>query len=147
MYPRGLSTWRRHLFLLSTKTKNGLTVVPTLVGALGFKLSEGVFSSFKSGLPHLFYLHLCISFIMSVFSLLKWEMRTISSMWLDYGEKSYEIIFIYLFVAALGLRCCAWTFSSSGERGLLFVAVSRLLIVVASLVAEHGLSSCGTWAQ
>ena len=30
-------------------------------------------------------------------------------------------------------------FSSCGEQGLLFVAVHRLLIVVASLVAEHGL--------
>ena len=29
--------------------------------------------------------------------------------------------------------------SSCGERGLLFVAVSGLLIAVASLVAEHGL--------
>ena len=40
-------------------------------------------------------------------------------------------------MAALGLRCC--TFSSCGERGLLFVVVRRLLIAVASLVAEHGL--------
>ena len=47
--------------------------------------------------------------------------------------------FIYLFLAALGLRCCAWAFSSCGERGLLFVGVRRLLIAVASLVAEHGL--------
>ena len=46
---------------------------------------------------------------------------------------------MYLFLAALGLRCCAWAFSSCGERGLLFVVVCRLLIVVASLVAEHGL--------
>ena len=30
-------------------------------------------------------------------------------------------------------------FSSCGEWGLLFVAVHGLLIVVASLVAEHGL--------
>ena len=45
---------------------------------------------------------------------------------------------IYLFLALLGLYCCARAFSSSGERGLLFVAVRRLLIVVASLVAEHG---------
>ena len=44
-----------------------------------------------------------------------------------------------LFLAALGLRCCAWAFSSCGERGLLFVVVHRLLIAVASLVAEHGL--------
>ena len=38
-------------------------------------------------------------------------------------------------MATLGLRCCAWAFSSCGERGLLFVGVCRLLIVVASLVA------------
>ena len=35
------------------------------------------------------------------------------------------------------------TFSSCGERGLLFVAVHRLLIAVASLVAEHGLQARG----
>ena len=48
-------------------------------------------------------------------------------------------LFIYLFLAALGLRCCAWACSSCGERGLLLVAVRRLLITVASLVAEYGL--------
>ena len=50
--------------------------------------------------------------------------------------------FIYLFMAVLGLCCCAWTFSSCGVRGLLFDAVRRvhgLLTAVASLVAEHGL--------
>ena len=47
--------------------------------------------------------------------------------------------FIYLFLAVLGLRCCARALSSCGERGLLFVAVRGLLIAVASLVAEHGL--------
>ena len=45
----------------------------------------------------------------------------------------------YLFLAALGLRCCARAFSSCGEQGLLFIAVRGLLIAVASLVAEHGL--------
>ena len=45
----------------------------------------------------------------------------------------------YLFLVALGLRCCLWAFSSGGEQGLLFVAVRRLLIAVASLVAELGL--------
>ena len=48
-------------------------------------------------------------------------------------------LFIYLFLAVLGLNCCARAFSSCGERGLLFVAVRGLLIVVASLIAEHGL--------
>ena len=48
-------------------------------------------------------------------------------------------LFIYLFMAALGLCCCARAFSSCGELGLLFVAVRRLLIAVASLVAQQGL--------
>ena len=43
------------------------------------------------------------------------------------------------FLAALGLGCCVRTFSSCGERGLLFVVVHGLLVAVASLVAEHGL--------
>ena len=67
-------------------------------------------------------------------------------------------------MAALGLCGCAQAFCSCGEWGLLFVAVHGLLIVVASLVAEHGLQarklsscsmralerrlrSCGAWAQ
>ena len=49
------------------------------------------------------------------------------------------IYFFYLFLAVLGLRCCAWAFSSCSERGLLFIAVRGLLITVASLVAEQGL--------
>ena len=51
----------------------------------------------------------------------------------------FLIYFIYLFLAALGLRCCARAFSSCSEQGLLFIAVHRLLIAVASLVEEHGL--------
>ena len=56
-------------------------------------------------------------------------------------------LFIYLFLAALGLHCCTRAFSSCGERGLLFVAVLRLLTAVASVVVAHGLSSCGTQAR
>ena len=61
------------------------------------------------------------------------------------------------FMTALGLRCFAQSFSSCSERGLLFVAMRRPLIGVASLVAEHGLSvgglqswplaGSGAWAQ
>ena len=47
-------------------------------------------------------------------------------------------LFIYLFLAALGLHCTR-AFSSCVQRGLLFIAVCGLLIAVASLVAEHGL--------
>ena len=49
------------------------------------------------------------------------------------------IYLIYLFLAASGLRCCTRAFSSCGEWGLLFLVVRRLLVAVASLVAEHGL--------
>ena len=73
--------------------------------------------------------------------------------------KNKFIYLIYLFLAALDLCCCAWAFSSCGERGLLFIAVRGLLIAVASLAVEHvlqgarasvvvarGPSSCGSRA-
>ena len=52
----------------------------------------------------------------------------------------------------LRLRCCVRAFSSCGEWGLLFIAVRRLLIAVASLVVDRGsrhvgFSSCGMQAQ
>ena len=46
-------------------------------------------------------------------------------------------MYLFIYLAALGLCCCAWAFSSCGEQGLLFIAVRGLLIAVASLVAEH----------
>ena len=52
--------------------------------------------------------------------------------------------FLILFLAALDLRCCARSFSSCGKLGLLFVEVHGLLIAVASLVVEHGLSGAGS---
>ena len=58
-------------------------------------------------------------------------------------KKNKFIYFIYLFLSALGLCCCAWAFSSCGKQGLLFVAVRGLLLAVASLVAEHGLQVRG----
>ena len=56
-------------------------------------------------------------------------------------KKFYLFIYLFvcLFMAVLGLRCCARAFSSCGEQGLLLVAVRGLLVAVASLVVEHGL--------
>ena len=51
----------------------------------------------------------------------------------------FNFCLFYLFLAALGLPCCVQAFSLWGERGLVFVAVHRILIAVASLVAEHRL--------
>ena len=55
-------------------------------------------------------------------------------------------------MAVLGLRFCAWAFSSCGKRGPLFMAVHGPLTIAASLVAEHRLqthrlSNCGSRAQ
>ena len=49
-------------------------------------------------------------------------------------------------LAVRGLRCCMLVFSSCSEQQLLSSCMWELLIVVASLVANYGLSSCGTQA-
>ena len=54
-------------------------------------------------------------------------------------KKINLFIYLFLFLAALGLHCCARAFSSCGEQRILFIVVRRLLIAVASLVAEHRL--------
>ena len=51
----------------------------------------------------------------------------------------YLFIYLFYFLGALGLHCSPQAFSSCGERGLLFIVVCGLLIVVASLIVEHGL--------
>ena len=58
--------------------------------------------------------------------------------------KNKFIYFIYLFLAALGLRCCVRAFCSCSEWGPLLIAVHRLLIAVASCCRAWAL---GTWAS
>ena len=60
-------------------------------------------------------------------------------------------LFIYVFLAALGLCCCARAFSSCGEQGLLFSCGVRashcgVLSCCRAQALEHRLSSCGAWA-
>ena len=67
----------------------------------------------------------------------------------SYGNSIFRVFFLILFIylfyyyyffwLPLGLRCCARAFSSCSKQGLLFVAVLRFLIVVASLVVKHRL--------
>ena len=66
--------------------------------------------------------------------------------------KNFIYLFIYPFMAVLGLRFCARVFSSCGKWGPLFITVHRPLTIVASLVAEHRLqmrrlSNCGSRTQ
>ena len=75
----------------------------------------------------------------------------------------FHVIYLFLFWAALCLRCCLWL-SLASAVGLLSAAVLGLLIAGASLIVEHwprrtyfsscsaGLRSCGpqirgAWAQ
>ena len=60
-----------------------------------------------------------------------------------------KFIYLFLFLAVLGLCCCAQALFSCSKWRLLLAAACGLLIVVA-FVAEHrlqarGLSSCGLW--
>ena len=66
-------------------------------------------------------------------------MGSVQSFCLSNSFFFFLIYFIYLFLAVLGLCCCARAFSSCGERGLLFVVVRGFLIAVVSLVAGHRL--------
>ena len=53
----------------------------------------------------------------------------------------FKNFFLDLFLTMLGLHCFAQAFSSCSEKELLFIVVDGLPTAVASLVAEHGLSS------
>ena len=71
---------------------------------------------------------------------------------LNKGPFFKKIIYLFLFLAVLGLHFCVRAFSSCGKRGPLFIAVRGPLTIAASLVVEHRLqthrlSSCGSWAQ
>ena len=60
-------------------------------------------------------------------------------------------LFIYSFMAVLGLRFCAGAFSSCGKWGPLFITVHGPLTIAASLVKHRlqtgRLSNCGSRAQ
>ena len=52
---------------------------------------------------------------------------------------------LFIVLVALGLRCCVQAFSSCSKQELLIIGVPGLLILVTSLVVQHGFY--GAWAQ
>ena len=65
---------------------------------------------------------------------------------------NFGFIYLFIFMAVLGLRFCVRAFSGCGKWGPFFIAVRGPLIIAASLVAEHRLqtrrlSNCGSRAQ
>ena len=116
------------LFCHTTLEHTTLVPVPWSVFFLYLLLGMlSLQSPSPQGVPHLVSLNVTCSERLSLSIPLKY-----------YFFKKF-IYFIYLFLATLGLHCCAQAFSSCCERGLLFLAVHGLLIVVAPLVVEHGL--------
>ena len=92
----------------------------------------------------------CSFILLSLYSTYEWNYTVFISLmdraytfiylcFLFFKHLKKFIYLIYLFLAALGFRCCARAFSSCRERRPLFVAVRGLLIAVASPVAEQGL--------
>ena len=59
------------------------------------------------------------------------------------NEKFFSKVSVYFWLSCIFVA--VWASSSCSEPGLLFIAVSGLLISVSSLVAEHGLQ--GVWAS
>ena len=101
---------------------------------------------------HILVLILCVFFfLMGSYSLYS----LIMDFFMEYRGKHlffFFLIYLFIFMAVLGLRFCARAFSSCGKRGPLFIAVRGPLTIAASLVAEHRLqtrrlSTCGSRAQ
>ena len=67
-------------------------------------------------------------------------LRNVLSNKLLLSKKTF-LFYVYLLLAALGLRCCTRAFSTCGEQGLLFVVVRRLLVAVASRFRARALGT------
>ena len=65
--------------------------------------------------------------------------RALQNKLLRLSSFSFFFSFSFYFFGYVGSSLLCRLSFSCGERGLLFVVVHRLLIAVASLVAEHGL--------
>ena len=63
------------------------------------------------------------------------------------GGERFSKPFTYVFLAVLGLHCWVPASLAALSSGCSQAPVCRLVIAVASLVAGHGLRSCGAWAK
>ena len=64
----------------------------------------------------------------------------------------FKCLFIYLFLAVLGLGCCGQAFFNCDRQGLLSIAEDNfslwwLLLFQSMALGYVGLSGCSTWAQ
>ena len=105
-------------------------------------LAGGFLTTEPPGKPYLFicYLTMWVSFFV-MFGSFAYFFYWVVYIFLAFSLflKIYFLNLLNLFLAVLGLRCCAQAFYSCGEQGLFFIVVHGLLIAVGFLVAEHGL--------
>ena len=99
---------------------------------------------------HLWPTFLVFSWFVPPFYFQDFGSSLLSLLWIF--KKLFICLFIYLFLAVLGLRCCARAFSNCSKWGLLFHCSAgfslRWLLLSQSMGSRHtGFSSCGTWAQ
>ena len=98
------------------------------------------------------YLNVCVSVCICVCECLIYSIFIIKGLSLPLFIYKFIHLLIYLFLAALGLRCCMWAFSSCGERGYsslqcMGFSLRWLLLLRSTGTRCAGFSSCGTWVQ
>ena len=82
----------------------------------------------------------------------KMHPSTVSAAHSSQNRSGPAFVCVSLFLAALGLRCCAWASSSCSEQGLLFLVVLGfslwgLLLLQGTGSRARGLSNCDPRAQ
>ena len=128
-----------HLYFLLRELLGSHSLSIFIFLSLPFKIKK--FLDYKYLMPCLLYcVYLLVFYLVSLLSsLLQTNVGIfffVDTIYLSIQISIY-LLRHWVFVAARGL------FSSCGERGLLLVAVHRLLIALASLVVEHGLQAHG----